>query len=261
MNIVDSHNHIHFRAFNHDREETLAKAYDGGVTSMLIVGIDPKDCKKALDVARVHKRVFVSIGIHPQNADKYSTKEVQNLAGLCSDPNVVAIGETGFDLYRTPQSEPKQKELFAAHIEMARHLGLPLVIHDRQAHEQTLQVMNDTNAWPVGGVFHCFSGDEQLARTVIGHGFFISIPGVVSFKNALILREVVERTPLEFLLVETDAPYLTPEPFRGKRNEPLYVVRVVEEIARIKKLGVEEVARITTENFSRLFLGRLQNNV
>ena len=139
---------------------------------MLTVGIDPNDCKKALDVARGHEGVFVSIGIHPQNADKYGVKEVQTLAGLCSDPCVVAIGETGFDLFRTPESEPRQKELFAAHIELARQLRLPLVIHDRQAHEQTLQVMNDTNAWPIGGVFHCFSGDAQLARTVTGKGFY-----------------------------------------------------------------------------------------
>jgi TatD DNase family protein len=260
MNIVDSHNHIHFRAFGHDREEALNRAYDGGVTSMLTVGIDPDDCKKALDVARVHKGVFASIGIHPQNADKYGVKEVQLLAGLCNDPCVVAIGETGFDLFRTPESEPRQKELFAAHIELARQLRLPLVIHDRQAHEQTLQVMNDTKAWPIGGVFHCFSGDTQLARTVIGNGFFISIPGVVSFKNAQVLKDVVDRTPLEFLLVETDAPYLTPEPFRGKRNEPLYVVKVVDEIARIKKTSAEEVARVTSENFSRLFLGHLSKN-
>jgi TatD DNase family protein len=261
MNIVDSHNHIHFRAFVHDREETLSRAYDGGVTSMLAVGIDPYDCEKAVDFARAHKGVFASIGIHPQNADKYGIKEVQKLAGLCGDPCVVAIGETGFDLFRTPQSEPGQKDLFTAHIELARQLRLPLVIHDRQAHEQTLQVMNDTNAWPLGGVFHCFSGDAQLARTVTGNGFFISIPGVVTFKNAHVLKDVVDRTPLEFLLVETDAPYLTPEPFRGKRNEPLYVVKVVDEIARIKKTSAEEVARVSSENFSRLFLGRVHKNI
>jgi TatD DNase family protein len=261
MNIVDSHNHIHFRAFSHDREEALSRAFDGGVTSMLTVGIDPKDCKKAIDVARGHEGVFVSIGIHPQNADKYGVKEVQTLAGLSSDPCVVAIGETGFDLFRTPQSEPRQKELFAAHIELARRLRLPLVIHDRQAHEQTIQVMNDTNAWPIGGVFHCFSGDSQLAQTVTGKGFYISIPGVVSYKSAHELKDVVARTPLEYLLVETDARYLTPEPFRGKRNEPLYVAKVVEEIARIKKTSAEEVARITSGNFSRLFLRRSPDNL
>lgn len=260
MNIVDSHNHIHFRAFGHDREEALDRAFDGGVTSMLVVGIDPNDCEKALSVARAHKGVFASIGIHPQNADKYSVKEVQNLAGLCSDPCVVAIGETGFDLFRTPESEPRQKDLFAAHIELARQFRLPLVIHDRQAHDQTLQVMNEAKAWPIGGVFHCFSGDAQFARIITANGFLISIPGVVSFKNAHILKDVVDRTPLEFLLVETDAPYLTPEPFRGKRNEPLYVVKVVDEIARIKKTSAEEIARVTSENFTRLFLGRLPNN-
>jgi len=254
MNIIDSHNHIHFKAFHKDREDTLKRARDGGVTAMLAVGIDPKDCEKALEVARAHGNVYASIGIHPQNADTYSEKDVESLLGLCSDPRIVAVGETGYDLYRTPESEPKQKRLFEAHIELARSCSLPLIIHDRDAHSKTVQVLNDMKAWTLGGVFHCFSGDDQLAKTVTEKGFLVSIPGVVTFRNASILRDVVSRTPLESLLVETDAPYLTPEPFRGKRNEPCYVVKVVEEIARIKKKNVQDVARITTDNFTSLFL-------
>jgi TatD DNase family protein len=133
MNIIDSHNHIHFKAFRKDMEETLKRALDGGVSAMLAVGIDPKDCEKALEVARAYKNVYVSLGIHPQNADRYGAKDVEDLAGMCSEPGVVAIGETGFDLYRTPESEPQQRLLFEAHIELARQRGLPLIIHDRDA--------------------------------------------------------------------------------------------------------------------------------
>lgn len=254
MKIVDSHNHIHFRAFRQDRDDAIRRATDGGIVAMLAVGIDPKDSSSALSLAHSHEGLFVSAGIHPQNADTYGPADVQKLSALCSDDKVVAIGETGFDLYRTPGSEQKQKELFRAHIELARKLTFPLVIHDRSAHDQTLQVMDEMNAWPIGGVFHCFSGDAELARLISGRGFLISIPGVVTFKNAAMLKEVVSCIPLESLLVETDAPYLTPEPFRGKRNEPLYVMKVVEEIAKIKRTSAHEVARITTENFSRVFL-------
>ena len=261
MNAIDSHNHIHFKAFRKDMEETLKRAREVGVIAMLTVGIDPGDCEKALGVARSHEGVYASVGIHPQNADKFTDTDVKKLSALCSDRCVVAVGETGYDLYRTPESEPAQKRLFEAHIDLARQCSLPLIIHDRAAHEKTLQVLSNNDAWAIGGVFHCFSGDDNLARTVINKGFFISIPGVVSFKNAAILQEVVRKTPLESLLVETDAPYLTPEPFRGKRNEPMHVVRVVEEIARIKKMSPEDVALKTSENFSRLFLGRVKTEV
>lgn len=254
MNIVDSHNHIHFRSFRHDMEEVINRSVDGGITSMLAVGIDPKDCRKALEVALSHKGIFVSVGIHPQNADKFGPEDVFKLADLCKEAKVVAIGETGFDLYRTPESQQKQKELFRAHIELAKQLRLPLVIHDRAAHDQTLKVMDETDAWSTGGVFHCFSGDADLARIVISKGFIISIPGVVTFKNATMLKEVARQTSLEYILAETDAPYLTPEPLRGRRNEPLNVVKAIEEIARIKGIFPEEVARFTADNFTKLFL-------
>lgn len=260
MKIIDSHNHIHFREFQRDRKDVMERAAEGGVIGMLAVGIDPKDCRKALDHAQHHKGVFVSVGIHPQNALRYGPEDAGRLADLCRDESVVAIGETGFDLYRTPGSEVAQRALFIAHIDLARQVGLPLVIHDRSAHEQTLRVLDDARAWSVGGVFHCFSGDAAMAQEVTGKGFFISIPGVVTFRNAAVLKEVVGSTPLEWLLVETDAPYLTPEPFRGRRNEPIHVAKTVEEIARIKDVSPEEVAGRTTENFKRLFLARVSQD-
>jgi len=256
VKITDSHNHIHFRAFRHDMEQVIERAFSSGVTGMLAVGIDPKDCRHALSVAKDHQGIFVSLGIHPQNGGVYHRDDVHALKNMAHDGTVVAVGETGFDLYRTPESVKDQKALFIAHIELARELGLPLVIHDRMAHKETCEVLDDLNAWPLGGVFHCFSGDVQLARLVIRKGFFISIPGVVTFKNSRDLREVVQNIPEEFLLAETDAPYLAPDPYRGKRNEPGYVIKTIEEIAKIKGMDPEEAARITSENFTRLFLRR-----
>lgn len=257
MNMIDSHNHIHFRDFRRDLKEVMHRATSGGVRAMLTVGIDPKDSARALETARAYHGVYVSVGIHPQNGGKFTREDVYGLRDLHTD-TVVAIGETGFDLYRTPQSADAQKDLFIAHIEVARQLKLPIIIHDRAAHEQTLDVLDDTAAWGLGGVFHCFSGDVDLARTVVSKGFFVSIPGVVTFRNSSQLKDVVRAIPLEHLLVETDAPYLTPEPYRGKRNEPLYTARTVEEIARIKGISPDEVALRTMENFCRLFLGGKQ---
>jgi TatD DNase family protein len=261
MKAVDSHSHIHFKHFRKDMDQVIRRATADGIIGMLAVGIDPGDCKKALDVARQYENLFVSLGIHPQNAGTYGVDDVHALSGLADKGPVVAVGETGFDLYRTPESEAAQEELFRAHIEMAHSLKLPLVIHDREAHEQTCRVLDDTGGWSLGGVFHCFSGDVTLARRVIENGFYVSIPGVVTYKNAGILREVVRTVPIEFLLAETDAPYLTPEPFRGKRNEPAYVIHTIREMAKIKEMNCEDLARITTENFERLFLRPLSKNL
>jgi TatD DNase family protein len=260
MNAVDSHNHIHFKAFRKDMDQVIRQAFSAGVSSMLAVGIDPEDCRKALAVAGAYEGILVSLGIHPQNAGTYSVDEVHALSQLASDGPIVAVGETGFDLYRTPESEGSQEELFRAHIELARELDLPLVIHDREAHVQTCRVLDDMNAWSLGGVFHCFSGDVELARLVTKRGFLISIPGVVTYKNAAVLKDVVREIPGEFLLAETDAPYLTPEPFRGKRNEPQYVMNTIMEMAKIKDMHSEDLSRITTENFKRLFFRRSSNS-
>lgn len=252
--MIDSHNHIHFREFRKDLPEVMERAAAGGIRAMLAVGIDPKDSAAALNVACAYQGVYVSIGIHPQNGGRYTKADVLGLKGMYKKEYVVAVGETGFDLYRSPDSFDAQRDLFLAHIELARELKLPLVIHDRSAHEQTMSLLDETDAWGIGGVFHCFSGDTALARTVVSKGFLVSIPGVVTFKNAATLREVVRTIPLEHLLVETDAPYLTPEPYRGHRNEPSYTTKTVEQIARIKAVEPETVARKTTENFCGLFL-------
>ncbi|MDT8272008.1 MAG: TatD family hydrolase [Desulfomonilia bacterium] len=252
--IADAHNHLHFRAFSRDLDDVIVRAREQGVLAMLTVSIDENDAHRAIHVAGAYPGVYASLGIHPQNAGIVSPKDVLRLARLHNPGRTVAVGETGFDLYRTPESKTKQRELFLAHISLARQLELPLIIHDRNAHEETVAVLDETQAWALGGVFHCFSGDTTLAKRVISEGFFVSVPGVVTYKNATVIRQVVSQTPEEFLLVETDAPYLSPEPFRGKRNEPAHIRKTLEVVASLKGTTPENMAMITTENFNRLFL-------
>ncbi|MFY9397139.1 MAG: TatD family hydrolase [Desulfomonilia bacterium] len=253
MNITDSHSHLHFSEFDPDRDEVIERAAQVGVSSMLLVGIDPEDSAKAVSVAASREGLFAAVGVHPQLAGERSPGEVLSLEALAADPKVVAVGETGFDLYRKPETEAAQAELFRAHIELARKSGLPLVIHDRNAHEQTFKLLEEEDAWALGGVFHCFSGSASLASYVIGKGFLVSVPGVVTYRNARQLREAVNRCPLDALLVETDAPFLAPVPHRGKRNEPSFLTNTIAEIAAIKGCSPDEVADAATSNFLRLF--------
>ncbi len=256
--LVDSHCHLHFAAFDGDREAVLERARRCGVATLMCVGVDPEDSRRAIDVATHFRGVWASVGIHPQLALSYGPAQVRDLAAQVqsSGGRVVAVGETGFDLYRTPKSAPQQEALFIAHIELARRLGLPLIIHDREAHTQTLRVLDAHTAWSLGGVIHCFSGDRALAENVTDRGFLLSVSGVVTYRRAERLREAVAHTPLTHLLVETDAPYLTPLSHQGQRNEPAFVGETLEAVARIKGVDPEEMARITQDNFKRVFLSK-----
>jgi TatD DNase family protein len=256
VNLVDSHNHLHFNDFRKDRSEVMDRARQAGVKAMLLVGIDPDDTCRAIETAEAGDGLFASVGIHPQMAGVFSPDDVLALEALAQNHKIVAVGETGFDLYRTPDTENQQKELFRAHIELARTCSLPLIIHDRDAHRQTLDLLEEEGAWSLGGMFHCFSGDAAMARQIVDKGFFLSVPGVLTYKNAAVLRQAVRACPLESLLVETDAPYLAPVPYRGKRNEPSFLIETVRELAAIRKLDAEQMAEITTENFFRLFARR-----
>jgi len=251
MRLADSHNHIHFDEC--DTAALLKRALNAGVVNQLLVGIDPDDCRRALDVAIPEPGLYAAIGIHPQLAGQYTPPDVQSLSALAG-PKVVAVGETGFDLYRPPATEQAQAELFQAHIELARRLKLPLVIHDRQAHSQTLSVLDETDGWSLGGVMHCFSGDVDLARTILDKGFYLSVPGVITYKNARDLVAAAAYAPAERLLIETDAPYLSPQPYRGRPNEPAYMVETLACLARIKEIDIDEMAAITVHNFHALFL-------
>lgn len=253
---VDSHCHLDFPDLAGRTEEILARMAENQVTHALCVGVDLPDFPKVRALAEAHANLFASVGVHPDYSDT-PEPTVKTLAALADHPRVVAIGETGLDYFRLKGDLEWQRERFRTHIRAAREAGKPLIIHTRQAAEDTLAVMRQEKAYEVGGVMHCFTESWEVAEAAMEMGFHISFSGIVTFKNAAAVREVARRVPLERMLLETDAPYLAPVPHRGKTNEPAFVRHVAEEIARVKEVDVAEVGRATSRNFFKLFLQQI----
>lgn len=251
--LVDSHCHLDFPDYTEGVEPLLANMAQAGVSHALCVSVSLERFPGVLALAERYDNLYASVGVHPDHEDAQEPS-VEELVRLADHPRIVAIGETGLDYYRTPREAVAwQRERFRTHIRAARAAGKPLIIHTRNAAEDTLAIMAEEGADAVGGVMHCFTESLAVAEQAMAMGFYISFSGIVTFKNAASLREVAAAVPLDRLLVETDAPYLAPVPHRGKRNEPAYVVHVAETIARIKGVALEAVARASRENFFRLF--------
>ncbi len=253
QSVIDSHAHLDLPEFTGDRDAVIQRASAAGVERIITVGIGIPECRRAMELSRKYSFVFASIGMHPHNARNLDLQALDFLEANAADDRVVALGEMGLDYFRNLSPRDDQERCFRAQLDIARSKKLPVVIHDRDAHGQTLAVLREERAGEAGGVIHCFSGDAAMAFACIDMGFFISIPGTVTFKNARTLHDVVRRVPLEHLLIETDCPFLAPVPFRGKRNEPAYVRYVAGRIAEIKNEPVETVARMTTANTRKLF--------
>ncbi len=252
---VDTHTHLTFHQFDEDRDEVIARAREAGVVQMIAVGAGEgmSGNGPAVALAESQPDLFATVGIHPHDAKDATDDWYARLAELARHEKVVAIGEAGLDYHYENSSPELQKICFRKQLELANEVGKPIVIHDREAHEDTWKEIEAAGVPAKGGVFHCFSGNAEFARRVVAAGFHISIPGVVTFKNARSLQEAVADTPLERILIETDCPYLSPEPYRGKRNEPAYVVEVARKIAEIKGLSLEDVSRVTTLAARRIF--------
>ncbi len=253
---VDSHCHLDFPDLAHQTDQILARMADNQVTHALCVGVDLPDFPRVRALAEAHDNLFASVGVHPDYTDT-PEPTVEELVALARHPRVVAIGETGLDYFRLKGDLEWQRQRFRTHIRAAREAGKPLIIHTRQAAEDTLRVMREEGAGEAGGVMHCFTETWEVAEAAMDMGFYISFSGIVTFKNAEALREVARRVPLERMLIETDSPYLAPVPFRGKTNEPAFVRYVAEEIARLKGVGVTDVGEATSRNFFNLFVQRL----
>ncbi len=251
--LIDSHAHLEMPDFKKDLEAVIQRAKDSGVEYLFTVGTEEKDWKMALEIARSHPSVYAILGVHPHNAKEIDDRTYPLLTKLCRDGKVKACGEIGLDFFRNLSPPDVQLKRFREQIGLAKELGLPIVVHDREAHRETLEILQSEKAEACGGIIHCFSGDYEMAEVCIDMGFYISIPGTITFKNAEGLREIVRKVPLESLLVETDAPFLTPEPFRGKRNEPGYVRYTAEKLAEIKKVPFDKVAEVTTGNALRVY--------
>ena len=250
--LVDSHCHIPMITEPAGLEAILANARDNGVEHMLCVAVEEADYPVLLQLAADHDCISASVGIHP-NTEMAAEPEVQDLARCADDPRVVAIGETGLDYYRSRGDLDWQRDRFRTHIRAAREMDKPLIIHCREAKEDVLAILRQERALDVGGVMHCFVEDLETAQRAMDLNFLISFSGIVTFKNAGELKEVARALPLEAMLVETDAPYLAPVPFRGKPNQPAYVRYVAEHIAALRDTSLEQVAAATTANYQRVF--------
>jgi TatD DNase family protein len=253
MMLIDSHAHLEMPDFKKDLEAVIQRAKESGVEYIFTVGTEKKDWKRAVEIADSHPLIYAILGVHPHNAKEIDDQTYPTLKKLCRNGKVKAYGEIGLDFFRNLSPRDIQLKRFREQIGLAKELDLPIVIHDREAHRETLEILKSEKAEESGGIIHCFSGDYEMAKACLDMGFYISIPGSITFKNAEGSREIVERIPLESLLVETDAPFLTPEPFRGKRNEPSYVRYTAQKVAEIKKVSFEKVAEITTQNALRVY--------
>ncbi len=251
--LVDTHCHLDMLGDEAAVAAALERASRAGVSTVITIGIDEPSSRAAVAIARRHAGVWAAVGIHPHEAKSADDDTYRCLAELAADPVVVAYGEIGMDLAKRYSPAPVQEDQFRRQLQLAAELDLPVVIHDREAHDQVLAIIDEVGLPPAGGVMHCFSGDVSLARQVLDRGLVVSIPGIVTFKNAAALQEVVRFVPLDRLVVETDAPFLAPVPFRGKPNEPAYVVHTARMVAELKETTLAEVARQTSETARRLF--------
>ncbi|MDW7652229.1 MAG: TatD family hydrolase [Bacillota bacterium] len=253
MNLIDTHAHLNDARFAEDIDDVLSRARDAGVMAIVNVGFDLESSRGAIELSRERPFLYAAAGIHPHDAKTVTDESLAELRQLAGNTKVVALGEVGLDYYYNHSSRETQQEAFRVQIGLAREFSLPLIVHDRDAHQDVLAILQQEGADSVGGVMHCFSGGIALAREFLDLGFFISLAGPVTFKNAGELPEVARYVPLDRLLVETDSPYLAPVPRRGRRNEPAYVVMVAEKIAEIRGENPERIAEITSENARTLF--------
>jgi TatD DNase family protein len=251
--LVDSHCHLDFPELRTELPALLARMASHGVTHALTISTTLAGFPGVREVAQSQPNLWCTAGVHPDERRDGREATTEELVELASHPKVVAIGETGLDYFRIEGDTEWQRSRFRVHIRAARACGKPLVIHTREAASDTLRILEEEGAGAVGGVMHCFTESREVAEAAMALGFFISFSGIVTFKNALALKEVARHVPLERMLVETDAPYLAPVPHRGKRNEPAFVRHVAEEIARLKGVALEAVAEATTRNFFALF--------
>lgn len=251
--LFDTHAHLDDAKFQGETEEIITRAWEKGVSLILNVGYNLHHARQSIALAEKYDFLYAAVGLHPSDAKDADDTFWEEIKKLVVHPKVVALGEMGLDYYWDNCPRDVQGQVFRKQIRLAKELNLPIIIHDRDAHQDVLTIVREEGAQQVGGIFHAFSGSWEMAQEVMDLGFYISIGGPVTFKNARKILEVVEKAPLESLLIETDCPYLTPHPYRGKRNEPGYVHLVAEKIAEIKKTSFEEVAAATKENGMKLF--------
>lgn len=251
--IFDTHAHYDDERFNEDRDLLLKELNQNGISYILEVSASIESLDTSIELSQKYDFIYAALGVHPSDIDKMDESIIDKIRVLSKNGKVVAIGEIGLDYYWDDSTRDLQKQWFERQIELAKELCLPIIIHDRDAHEDVINIIKKTDAKQVGGIFHCFSGSSQMAMDMIKYNFYISIGGTVTFKNAKKVVEVVKEVSLDKLLIETDCPYLAPEPFRGKRNNSGHLVHIIQKIAEIKGISEAEVAETTLMNAKKLF--------
>lgn len=255
MILIDSHAHIQGKEYAGEAATVIERARAAGVEKIIAVGGagDISSNGEAIALAESFSQVYATIGMHPHDAKTVGAEAMKTLKGLAGNTKVVAVGETGLDFYYDHSPRDIQRSVFSQFIRMALETGLPIIVHERDAAREASELLRQDGAGKLRGVIHCFTGSYDAARAYLDLGFYLSFAGIITFKNADSLREVVRKIPLNRVLVETDSPYLTPVPYRGKRNEPAYVRLVADTVANLRSMSLEDVARVTTENAQSLF--------
>ena len=253
--LIDTHCHLDMDIYTDDLDEVIERAIQHDVTTIVTIGIDVTSSRHAVKIAQKHKNVYATIGVHPHDVDNLSDQHYEDLRTLYSTHknHIVGYGEIGLDYVKLHSDPKNQRFHFNKQLELAEELALPIIVHNREAETDTLKILESQSQLSCGGIMHCFSGDYEFAARIIDLGMLISIPGIVPFKNATTLHDVVKNIPLEHMVVETDGPFLSPHPYRGKRNEPVNVLFTAAKIAQLKGIDLEEVAYQTSLNATTLF--------
>ncbi|MEH7236324.1 TatD family hydrolase [Bacillus sp. JJ1562] len=251
--LIDTHAHLNAIQYQDDLDEVIERALSEGVERIVVVGFDRETITRAIELADQYEFIYATIGWHPVDAIDMTDEDLEWIEELSAHPKVVALGEMGLDYHWDKSPKDIQKEVFRKQISLAKKVKLPIIIHNREATADIIEILQEENASEVGGIMHCFTGSIEVAKQCIDMNFYISFGGPVTFKNAKKPKEVAAEIPLDRLLIETDCPYLTPHPFRGKRNEPSYVKYVAEQIAELKGVSFEEIAEKTSDNAKRFF--------
>ena len=251
--IFDSHAHSDDAQFDDDRMDVLSHLKDAGVAKVVNISNGWDDLLKTLELIKQVPFLYETVGIHPCKVSELNDERMEQMRDFCSGDKIVAVGEIGLDYYWMSDPKEVQKEWFIRQLRLAKEVNLPVVIHSRDASQDTFDIMKAEHAGTTGGVIHCYSGSVEMAREYVKMGYFLGIGGVVTFKNSKTLKKVAAEIPLEHIVIETDCPYLAPTPYRGKRNSSAYLPMVVEEIARLRGISPEEVERVTYENAMRLY--------
>ncbi len=255
MYLIDSHCHLNMEFYKNDYQEVAKRAFENGVKKLIMIGTNFQDSQRGIQIANEISYAYTSIGWHPHDVKEIGNlKNLMKIMKLAEEKKVIAYGEIGLDYFKKYSPIDIQQKFFRYQIGIAKELNLPIIIHDRDANRDVVKILKEEKAYKVGGVIHCFSGELEYAKKVIDMNFYISFPGTITFKkNIEKAKKLIKNIPLNKILIETDSPFLTPEPFRGKRNEPAYVKYVAEKIAEFKNISFNEVAKTTTENCLKLF--------